>query len=54
MQVKFELFKSFTKSWDALCADAAAFASDKGSQRLITITISADDGKGVVVVWYWE
>ena len=54
MQVKFELFKSFTKSWNDLCAEAAAYASEKGQQRLMTITASADDGKGVIVVWYWE
>ena len=54
MQVKFELFKSLVKSWDKLCAEAAAFASEKGKDRLITISMSGDDGKGVIVVWYWE
>jgi hypothetical protein len=54
MQVKFELFKSMVKSWDTLCAEAAAFASDKGKERLITISISGDDGRGVIAVWYWE
>ena len=54
MQVKFELFKSLVKSWDKLCAEAAAFASEKGKERLITISVSGDDGKGVIVVWYWE
>jgi hypothetical protein len=54
VQVKFELFKSFVKSWSDLCAEAAAFASEKGKDRLITISVSGDDGKGVIVVWYWE
>ena len=54
MQVKFELFKSLVKSWDKLCAEAAAFASEKGKERLITISVCGDEGKGVVVVWYWD
>jgi hypothetical protein len=54
MRVRFELFRSLVKSWDTLCTEAAAFASEKGKERVITISVSADDGKGVIVVWYWE
>lgn len=55
MQVTFQLFKSFVKSWDKLCAEAATFASEKGKERLISISMSGDDGgKGVIVVWFWE
>jgi hypothetical protein len=53
-QVKFELFKSMVKSWDKLCAEAAAFASEKGRERLITIAVSGNDSSGLVVVWYCE
>jgi hypothetical protein len=48
------MFKSWTKSWDDLCAEAAAFASDVGRERLINISVSEDQNEGVVIVWYWE
>ena len=54
MQVKFELFTSMVKSWDKLCAEAAAFASEKGEERLITISVAGENNKGEIVVWYWE
>jgi hypothetical protein len=54
MQVKFQLFKSFMKSWEDLCSEAAAFASEKGRERLINLSVSEDQNEGVIVVWYWE
>lgn len=54
MQVKFQLFKSSLKSWADLCAEAAAFASEKQRDRLINISVSEDQNEGVIVVWYWE
>ena len=54
MQVKFEIFRSHTKSWAKLCADAAAFASEQGRERLINVSVSEDQNEGVIVVWYWE
>ena len=54
MQVMFRLFKSTMKSWDQLCGEVATFASEKGKERLITISVSADHYEGVIVVWYWE
>jgi hypothetical protein len=54
MQVKFQVFKSLTKSWADLCGEAAAFASDKGKERLINISVSEDANEGVIVVWYWD
>jgi hypothetical protein len=54
MQVKFELFKSVFKSWEELCAQAAAFASEKGRERLINLSLSEDHNEGVIIVWYWE
>ena len=54
MQVRFQLFKSTMKSWDTLCAEAAAFASEKGKERLISLSVSEDHNEGVIVVWYWE
>ena len=54
MQVKFQLFKSSFKSWDDLCTQAAAFASEVGKERLINVSVSEDQNEGVIVVWYWE
>jgi hypothetical protein len=54
MQVMFRLFKSTMRSWDDLCGEAAAFASEKGKERLISISVSEDHNEGVIVVWYWE
>ena len=54
VQVKFEIFRSHTKSWANLCADAAAFASEQGRDRLINVSVSEDQNEGVIVVWYWE
>jgi hypothetical protein len=54
MQIKFQIFKSYTQSWENLCAEAAAFATSQGRERLINISVSEDDNQGVIVVWYWE
>jgi len=54
MQVSFQVFKSSTKSWTDLCGEAAAFASEKGKERLINISVSEDQNEGVIVVWYWD
>lgn len=50
--VKFEIFRSSTKSWDKMCAEAAAFATETGPERIINISMSEDHSKGVIVVWY--
>jgi hypothetical protein len=42
------------RSWQELFRDAAAFADTVGSERLIGISHSADNGEGVVTVWYWS
>lgn len=54
MLVKFKIFKSSIKSWPDLCAEAAAFASEQGRDRLINVSVSEDHSDGVIIVWYWE
>ena len=56
MQVRHQLFKSAFKSWDSLCDEAAAFATEIGRDRLINISVSQADsgGQGVIFVWYWD
>ena len=53
MKVQTKLFRSSFSSWKTLFEDAAAFATEIGRDRLITISHSADHSEGVVVVWYW-
>jgi hypothetical protein len=53
VRVQFEVFKSSTKSWKVLAEEASQYASNIGRERLINITVSADGGQGVIMVWYW-
>ena len=52
--VKCEYFPGTLATWDELFAEAAVFASQIGRERLIGISHSADQSKGVVAVWYWD
>ena len=51
--VKCEYFPTLA-TWDELFAEAAVFALQIGRERLIGISNSADQSKGVVAVWYWD
>ncbi len=53
-RVMFRHFGSSFLSWDGLFAEAAAFATQVGRGRLISIGHSEDHAKGVVTVWYWS
>ena len=46
-------FRSSVKSWNDLFEEASEFATTLGPERLISISHSADSGRGVVAVWYW-
>ena len=52
--VRFEIFKSSFKSWTDLATEASEFATNIGRDRLINISVSADSGRGLITVWYWE
>jgi hypothetical protein len=52
--VKCEYFRGTLATWDELFSEAAVFASQIGRERLIGISHSADQSKGVVAVWYWD
>ena len=54
MPVRFRMFKSHLQSWDSMFSEAAEFASRIGPTRLVSISHSEDQGKGVVTVWYWD
>ncbi len=53
-KVSFEYFGGIFSSWDSLFSEAAAFASQLGKDKLITISHSEDRNDGIVTVWYWE
>ena len=44
MTAQSRLFSSNSKSWEALCNEAAAFASEVGRERLIDISVAASGG----------
>ena len=54
MKVGYQIFKSTFRSWETLCEEAAAFASEKGKDRVINIAVSEDHNEGVIIVWFWE
>ena len=58
MKVQCRLFQSTTKSWDALIEEATEFATAKGRERLINISVSASGDNpgadGTIFVWYWD
>jgi hypothetical protein len=56
VSVRHRLFRGTFKSWDALCEEAAAFATTVGKERLINVSVSQGDTghEGVIFVWYWE
>ncbi|HEV7903941.1 MAG TPA: hypothetical protein VGO96_08880 [Pyrinomonadaceae bacterium] len=51
--VEFKVFRGVWTSWDELFAEAAAFAAEIGSVRLISISHSSSGSEGIVTVWYW-
>lgn len=53
MTLQFEVFRAMLSTWNSLFEDASRFATSIGKDRLVTITTSADQGEGIVVVWYW-
>jgi hypothetical protein len=62
MTVQSRRFSSSSKSWDTLCVEAAAFATEIGRERLINMSVAAAGGTdvfglggtGAIIVWYWE
>ena len=52
-RVAYQVFRGTFVSWDELFAEAAGFASQLPTGRLINISHSASGSDGVVTVWYW-
>jgi hypothetical protein len=62
LEVRCQTFTSSTKPWNELIQEAAEFATAKGRDRLINISVAAAGGadligfgsRGIIFVWYWE
>ena len=54
MKASFRIFQSTFSSWDTLFGEASKFATELGPKRLINISHSGDQSRGVVTVWYWS
>jgi hypothetical protein len=46
--VQHRIFESSSKSWEALCDEASAFANEIGRERLINISVAAAGGTDVL------
>jgi hypothetical protein len=44
MKVQSKVFRSNSQSWDAMCEEVSAFASEIGADRLINISMAAAGG----------
>jgi hypothetical protein len=52
-KLSYRMFRGTLATWDELFTRAAYFATEIGPERVLNISHSADDGDGVVTVWYW-
>lgn len=52
-KLAYRIFRGTLATWAELFAEAAAFGNEVGPEHLVSISHSADDGDGVVTVWYW-
>jgi hypothetical protein len=50
MNVKYQIFSGMFSSWEKLFSQAAEFAMEIGKDKLINISHSEDQVKGVVTV----
>jgi hypothetical protein len=53
MLVGYRIFRGTFASCERLFQEAAAFATQVGRERLISISHSEGQHEGVVTVWYW-
>ena len=52
-RMAYRMFRGTFETWEALFAEAAHFATEIGTERVVSISHSADRSDGVVTVWYW-
>jgi hypothetical protein len=52
-KLAYRVFRGTVANWDELFGEAAAFASEIGTERVLNISHSANHGDGVVTIWYW-
>jgi hypothetical protein len=52
-RMAYRTFRGTFATWEDLFAEAAQFATEIGSERVLNISHSADHSEGVVTVWNW-
>jgi len=52
-RLSYRVFRGTLATWEELFRQAAAFASEVGPERVVSISHSEDNNDGVVAVWYW-
>ena len=53
-RMRFKKFTAIIKSWETVFQEAADFATELGSERVVSISHSEDRGEAIVTVWYWS
>jgi hypothetical protein len=51
--LRYRVFRGTLATWEDLFTQAAQFATEVGSERVVSVSHSADHSDGVVTVWYW-
>ena len=53
--LKYKVFRgSGQMPWDKLFDEVVQFADQVGTEKVINVSHTSDQGSGTVVVWYWE
>jgi len=52
-RLNYRLFRGSRTSWESLFEQAAEFASQRGRDRVLSISHAEHGDDGVVTVWYW-
>ena len=52
-RMAYRMFRGTLVTWQSLFTKAAQFVTEIGPERVLSISHSADQGDGVVTVWYW-
>jgi len=53
MKLRYRIFRAYVKSWETVFDEAATFASRMPTDRVASISHSADNSTGIVVVWFF-
>ena len=52
-RLTYRVFRGTLTSWEKLFEEASEFATQRGRDRVLSISHSEDHSDGIVTVWYW-